>query len=329
MRLAKRTISNLAEMICGASGNGLQSYEWNNFPYRSSSELSRFFRNCDLDYIHNGETRYYWVENVLDELNLGLVLSPELPSVSLISVLTELLDPLEYERKNLDRNKALVDLNSVLSRDGIEAYFDSNGECLVRTVDKLITSSVVNNPTRPLSSEELRERKKLVDFLEKSSEEDIINQFLVPLFRQLGFSRVVPTGHDDKALEFGKDIWMKFRLPTGHYIYFVAQVKKEKIDSSGKSKNENISTVISQARMAVDYPIFDPETNRKHLIDHVFIISADMITKQARNLLIEYLDKEARRHIIFMDRDEILDLGAITGISALINIESENIDLPF
>ena len=315
MKLTKRTISNLAEMICGASGNGLQSYEWKNFPYRSSSELTRFFRNCDLEYTHNGATRYYWVENVLDELNLGTVSSPQLPSFSLIKVFEELLDPIEYERKNLDRKNALCDLNNVLSRDGIEVYFDSDNRCIVRTVDKLITSSNVNNPTRPLSSEELQERKRLVNFLEKSNEEDIINQLLVPLFRQLGFTRVVPTGHVDKALEFGKDIWMKFRLPTGHFIYFVAQVKKGKIDSRGKSNNENISTVINQARMALDYPIFDPETNRKHLVDHIFIISADTITKQARNLLIEILDKEARRHIIFMDRDELLDLGAIAGIS--------------
>lgn len=329
MRLTKRTISKLAEMICGASGNGLQSYEWKNFPYRSSSELTRFFRNCDLDYIHKGETRDFWVENVLDELNLGTTSSQQLPSISLIRVLEEIIDPVDYARKNLDEKKALLDLNNVLSRDGIEVYFDINNRCLVRTMDKLITSGAVNNPTRPLSPEEIQERRKLVDFLKKSSEEDIINQLLVPLFRQLGFTRVTPTGHVDKALEFGRDIWMKFRLPTGHFIYFVAQVKKGKIDSSGKSNNNNISAIVNQARMALDYPVLDPETNRKHLVDHIFIISADTITKQARNYLIEILDKEARRHIIFMDRDEILDLGAITDISTFISFDTGNTNSPF
>ncbi len=80
--------------------------------------------------------------------------------------------------------------------------------------------------------------------------------------------------------------------------------------------------------MALDYPIFDPETNRKYLLDHLFLISANTITKQARALLIEHLDMQARRHIIFMDRDELLDLGAMTAI----DLPSENSDrdeLPF
>jgi|GEM_PF-2956164 hypothetical protein len=34
-------------------------------------------------------------------------------------------------------------------------------------------------------------------------------------------------------MEYGKDMWMKYLLPTGHWIYFCAQIKKGKIDSSG------------------------------------------------------------------------------------------------
>jgi hypothetical protein len=40
------------------------------------------------------------------------------------------------------------------------------------------------------------------------------------------------------------------------------------------------------------------------------LISAGEITKQARSWLVEQLDKEQRRHIIFMDRDEFLDQSA-------------------
>ncbi|MGH3671250.1 MAG: hypothetical protein ACRDSH_11535 [Pseudonocardiaceae bacterium] len=32
--------------------------------------------------------------------------------------------------------------------------------------------------------------------------------------------RVTASGHKDKALEYGKDIWMKFTLPTQHVLYF-------------------------------------------------------------------------------------------------------------
>ncbi|MBN1372935.1 MAG: hypothetical protein JW987_13445 [Anaerolineaceae bacterium] len=322
MKLSSRTIADLSEIVCGNSGK-----EVSNFPYRSSSKLTRFFTNCDLNYIHSGETRNYWVEKVLLELNSGLASTPTLPSDSIIRVIQELLNVSEFEGLELDRNKACEFLNKVLIREGIEAYFDVSGRCFVRSLNSQVTSEFSKVQPRPLSASELSKRQEIEEFLGAASEDEIIEKLLVPMFRQLGFLRVVPTGHREKNLEFGKDIWMKYRLPTGHFIYFVAQVKKDKIDSAGKDINSNISGILSQARMALDYPVFDPETNRKHLVDHVYIISGSIITKPARLLLIEHLDKEARRHIIFMDRDEILDLGAITAIN--VQQKDEGIDLPF
>lgn len=49
---------------------------------------------------------------------------------------------------------------------------------------------------------------------------------LLPLFRQLGFHRITAAGHRDKALEYGKDIWMRYTLPTQHFLYFGIQVKR-------------------------------------------------------------------------------------------------------
>ena len=103
---------------------------------------------------------------------------------------------------------------------------------------------------------------------------------------------------------------MKYQLPTGQWIYFCAQIKKQKIDSSGTCGNNNVANVLTQAKMAIDHPIFDPEANRKVLLDHLFLISAGEITKAARTWLIEQLDVGQRRHIIFMDRDEFLDQSA-------------------
>jgi hypothetical protein len=103
---------------------------------------------------------------------------------------------------------------------------------------------------------------------------------------------------------------MKFQLPTGHWLYFSAQVKKDKIDSNNASGLKNVSSILNQARMAFDHPIFDPEENRKVLLDHLFIISAGEITKAAKHWLAEQLDASQRRQIIFMDRDELLDHAA-------------------
>ena len=67
-------------------------------------------------------------------------------------------------------------------------------------------------------------------------------------------------------------VTMKYQLPTGHWIYFCAQIKRDKIDSSGGAKN--VATVLSQVLMALDHPIFDPDANRKVLVDHIYVISA-------------------------------------------------------
>ena len=80
------------------------------------------------------------------------------------------------------------------------------------------------------------------------------------------------------------------------------------------------------------HPIWDPETNKRNLLDHVFIISAGEITKQAKAWLGEHLDQESRRHILFMDRDDILDLAINTNLR-LQEDEKTNLigedDIPF
>jgi len=48
---------------------------------------------------------------------------------------------------------------------------------------------------------------------------------------------------------------MKYQLPTSHWLYFCAQVKKDKIDSNNASGAKNVSSVLNQARMAIDHPI--------------------------------------------------------------------------
>lgn len=323
MRLSPRTISDLAELICGGNG-GMGGFDWKNFPYRSSSKLTQFFCACNLPYTHDGSTRKYWVESVLKELNQGLVTDQQLPPDSLIRIIQELMDVIDYQRFGLDRDAALEGLNQVLGRDGIQAYIDTTGSCHVRNIRTSTNSATSKIQARPLSPAELNLRKEIGTFIDTASEDEFIEKLLVPLFGQLGFLRVTVTGHRDKALEYGKDLWMKYKLPTGHFIYFGAQVKKDKIDAAGRDLTSNISGVLAQVRMALDHPIFDPETNRKHLLDHVFIISANDITKQARALLIEHLDAAARRHIIFMDREELLDLGAITSVQVQKNNKQQS-----
>ena len=136
------------------------------------------------------------------------------------------------------------------------------------------------------------------------------------MFRQLGFHRISVAGHKDKALEYGKDLWMRYILPTQHVLYFGIQVKKGKLDASGntRSSNANIAEIHNQALMMLGHEIFDPETSRKALVDHAFIIAGGEITKQAKNWLGEKLDVSKRSQILFMHRDDILNLYTVCAI---------------
>ena len=129
-------------------------------------------------------------------------------------------------------------------------------------------------------------------------------------------------------MEYGKDIWMRFLLPTQHVLYFGIQVKKGKLDASGVSKatNANVAEIYNQVLMMLGHEIFDPETSRRVLVDHAFIVAGGEITKQARNWLGGKLDASKRSQILFMDREDILNLYIANGLplpqKALPKIES-------
>ncbi|MEL6600277.1 MAG: hypothetical protein AAFR40_12185, partial [Pseudomonadota bacterium] len=156
----------------------------------------------------------------------------------------------------------------------------------------------------------------LSEYLDKCSEDALIEDVLLPLFRQLGFHRIQAAGHKDKALEYGKDIWMRYILPTQHVLYFGIQAKKGKLDAAGMTKgsNRNISEIYQQVLMMLGHEIFDPETNKKALVDHAFIVAGGEITKQAKNWLGQKLDASKRSQIMFMDREDILNLFTVTNL---------------
>lgn len=308
MKLSKRTLTELSEMICGGAGGA--GFEWKNFRYRSSTYLTEFFTNCDMEFVHDGSTRKWWVLDVLEQLNIGLASNQQLPADGILRVIQELMDPTDFERESLDKDAALIDLNMVLGRDGFQAYIDAAGRCHLRNLGNQSTSATLGLRKRNWSALELKRREDLSNYLNSASEDEFIENILVPMFSQLGFTRISVSGHKDKALEYGKDLWMKYQLPTSHFLYFGVQAKKNKLDAAGKSKNQNISEVINQIRMMLDSPVWDPETNKKNLLDHVFIASGGEITKQARAWLGQHLDQESRRHVLFLDREDILDLAA-------------------
>jgi hypothetical protein len=127
---------------------------------------------------------------------------------------------------------------------------------------------------------------------------------------------VTVAGHKDKTLEYGKDLWMKFTLPTQHVIYVGIQAKKGKFDASGTtaSANVNVAEIHNQVMMMLGHEIFDPDISKRVLVDHAFIIAGGEITKAARNWLGNKLDASKRSQVMFMDRRDMLDLFVVSSL---------------
>ncbi len=307
MKFKPRNIRALAEMVVGDA-------EY--FHYRSSGYITEFFEDCDLEeFIHNGETRWRWASDRLTELlEEAQPVVNTLPS-RFVNLVRVLMDKADAEGNDPDRELALELLNQPLKREGYEAFYGDDRVLYIRHIGTK-TVSEISNSHRPLTPKEREKRENLNNYLDKCSEDELIEEILLPLFRQLGYHRITAVGHKDKSMEYGKDMWMKYTLPTEHVLYFGIQVKKGKLDSAGATKksNANIAEIYNQVLMMLGHEIFDPETNKRALVDHAFIIAGGEITKQARNWLGQKLDASQRSQILFMDRDDILNLYTVNNL---------------
>lgn len=123
MKLNPSVISQLALMVCGDG-------KYNNiFPYRSSSYLTDFFKSIDLDYTHDGSTRRWWVQGVLDEINKkDNKTNEQLPSTDIIKVIEQLLHPSMFITDNpyLDREKALEMMDELLKSENLRVKIDTS-----------------------------------------------------------------------------------------------------------------------------------------------------------------------------------------------------------
>lgn len=328
MKFKSRNLRELAEAVIGDNEA---------FLYRSSSKITEFFEECDLDFVHDGSTRWHWTTERLQELLNDPVATPNTLSPRFVHVFRTLMLKQDALETDPDRAIALAELNRPLGREGFEAFYGEDNFLYVRHIGTK-TLSIAASPHRPFTPDEMRKREALSAYLKTCSEDDLIEIILLPLFRQLGYQRISAAGHKDKALEYGKDIWMRYTLPSLHVLYFGLQVKKGKLDAAGKtrqSSNANIAEIYNQVLMMLGHEIFDPETSRRVLVDHAFIVAGGEITKQAKNWLGEKLDTTKRSQVLFMDREDILNLYIVSGMAlpkeSLPETEAFNFDdeIPF
>lgn len=318
MKFKRRNCEFLADLICGNIGNPEPGPddEPKYFPYRSSSYITEFFAELGTDYIHDGTTRHRWVADVLDTMLAEPHDGPAHPPEIFCRLIDQLMDPREATNEAADRTNALSLLNLVLNKEGFGAFYGEDQHCYLRHLGSDTVTLMQANPHRPFSPAEVQRRTDLAAYLDTCSEDDLIEDVLLPLFRQLGFHRITAAGHKDKALEYGKDVWMRYTLPTQHRLYFGIQAKKGKLDASGVTKtgNHNVAEIHNQVLMMLHHEIFDPEHNKRVLVDHAFIVAGGEITKAARNWIGNALDASKRSQIMFIDRDDILNLYVVTNL---------------
>lgn len=318
VKFKRRSLEALGSLIVGNVGrdDAQSEEEARYFPYRSSSYITEFFQELDTEYQHDGSTRHRWVADVLELMLAEPHEGPTHPPDIFCRLIDQLMSPSDRFNEGPDRPHALAQLNEILTREGFEAFYGEDGHCYLRHTETQTIAVLEANPHRPLSRAEQERRQLLAAYLDHCSEDNLIEEVLLPLFRQLGYHRVTAAGHRDKALEYGKDVWMRYTLPTQHVLYFGIQAKKGKLDASGvtKSGNANMAEIYNQALMMLAHEIFDPEVSRRVLVDHAFIIAGGEITKAARNWLGNALDATKRSQIMFMDRDDILNLYVVTSL---------------
>ena len=122
----------------------------------------------------------------LDELNELPAPHPQLPSPEITRVIQELLDYAELKQSGINPDDTMADVNLALGRDGLMVFYDEAKNCYIRSTGTQITSA--QNPLdTKWTPKEIERRTELRKHLDEMSEDQIIEEFLQPLFAQLSF----------------------------------------------------------------------------------------------------------------------------------------------
>lgn len=111
-------------------------------------------------------------------------------------------DPLN---EGANRANVLRLVNEVLTREGSRRSSATTDTATyatsVRTLSRFCTLIRTGHCRRP----DRNGANQLEAYLDVCSSDELIEEVLLPMFRQLGFHRVTAVGHKDKAIEYGKD----------------------------------------------------------------------------------------------------------------------------
>jgi len=156
MKFKNRNLRAIAEAIIGDSDK---------FHYRSSSYITQFFEECDLDFVHDGSTRWSWTVDRISELLDEPQPAPNTLLERFVHVLRVLMHKADAADDDPDRSVALAELNMPLAREGFEAFYGEDNLLYIRHIGTQ-TISIATNPHRPFTPDEVKKRERLVEFLD-------------------------------------------------------------------------------------------------------------------------------------------------------------------
>ncbi len=156
--------------------------------------------------------------------------------------------------------------------------------------------------------------EQVIKFLDLANEDEFINILLIPLLRHIGFKTAEAKGHNDKSLEFGQDIQrMKIQLPTQHWLYFSAQVKKGDIKYSPRDMDTFVEKILHQTYAQLEWEMPDPEIGINIKPDHILLIVSGEINAGAKKYIYSHSLTKSRR-VLLWERQTILRLCQERGL---------------
>ena len=241
MKIGLSGLRKLSEMVCG---NEPFSY----FPYRSSTGLTNFFIELDLDYIHDGSTRSAWVFSALKELNDKPSKNKTIPSTEIVKVIEQLLHPdyfLFDDSPNVDFVKAKEAVMQILKINSLTVIEQPTG--LVKVVPlngEFISTGYTEVPTEKL----ITFRPSVFEVPDKPQRDELVS-VMMPF--NAGFTGTYEaikrvTKHMELDCKRADDIWDNSTILQDIFdLIFCAKVIV--VDFSGRNPNVMYETGIAHA----------------------------------------------------------------------------------
>jgi len=156
--------------------------------------------------------------------------------------------------------------------------------------------------------------EQITRFMDIAGEDDVTNILLVPLLRHIGFKTAEAKGHRDRSLEFGQDIQrMKIQIPTGHWLFFSAQVKKGEVKANTQRQEDYVESILTQTVAQLNWEMPDAELGINIKPDHVLLIVTGNITEAAKQYIFRHR-LIAEKKVLLMERENIISLCREKGL---------------